>query len=185
MTSKRSLLMTGLAVAVTGAGAATGAAAASGAPQRAAKSSSKAPVLKLATVSVQENGKTSKRSVLVTGSGRAVYLLTGDSSKHPECDSSSCLSDWPAVTSNSKPPAVGKGVTGKVAIWSHKGLNQVTINGHPLYTYAGDPGAGQADGEGIKSFGGTWWVVSGKGAEVSLSSTSSPGGGGSGGGYTY
>jgi predicted lipoprotein with Yx(FWY)xxD motif len=118
----------------------------------------------LRTAKVNVGGRS--QMVLVTGSGRTVYLLTGDSAKHPECTTSSCLSAWPAVTA-SKPTA--KGVAGKLSVWRHKGIAQVTLNGHPLYLFAGDSGAGQANGEGIQSFGGTWLALSSKGAAVSHS----------------
>jgi predicted lipoprotein with Yx(FWY)xxD motif len=142
-----------------------------------AASAKASPVLKIESVSVTVNGKTVKHDVLVNGAGHAVYLLTGDSSKSPKCTSSTCLGNWPAVTSSAKKPVVGKGVTGKVAIWSHKGINQVTINGHPLYTYLADSSAGEATGEGLKSFGGTWNVLGGSGVAASIGSSSSSGSG--------
>jgi predicted lipoprotein with Yx(FWY)xxD motif len=134
-------------------------------------------VLKVENVSVTVNGKTVKHAVIVNGTGHAVYMLTGDSSKTPKCTSSSCLGNWSPVTSSAKKPAVGGEVTGKVAIWSHKGFHQVTINGHPLYTYIGDSSAGVATGEGLSSFGGTWEVLSGSGAAASIKSSSSSGSG--------
>jgi hypothetical protein len=36
---------------------------------------------------------------------------------------------------------------------------QVTADGAPLYYFSGDSAAGQANGEGIKNFGGTWYAV--------------------------
>jgi predicted lipoprotein with Yx(FWY)xxD motif len=142
-----------------------------------AASSKTSFALKMETVSVTVSGKTVKHAVLVNGAGHAVYLLTGDSSKSPLCTSATCLGDWPAVTSSAKKPVVGKGVTGKVAIWTHKGIHQLTINGHPLYTYLADSSAGVATGNGLKSFGGTWWVLSGSGAAASIKSSSSAGSG--------
>jgi predicted lipoprotein with Yx(FWY)xxD motif len=163
------LLRTVLAVVCigVGAGALTGVAGAT---------ATKSPVLKVASVSVSVNGKTTKESVLVNGAGHAVYLLTGDSSKDPKC-TSSCLGDWHAVTSSAKEPMLGNGVTGKVAIWRHGGINQVTINGHPLYTYLADPRAGVATGEGLTSFGGTWKVLTASGAAASIKSSGSTGSG--------
>jgi predicted lipoprotein with Yx(FWY)xxD motif len=132
------------------------------------------PVLKIESTSVTANGKTTKHSVLVNGAGHAVYLLTGDSSKHPECTSATCLGYWPAVTSSAKRPVVGKGVSGKVAIWRHGGIDQVTINGHPLYTYLADSSAAVATGEGVVSFGGTWKVLGGSGVAASFKSSTAP-----------
>ena len=143
-----------------------------------ATSSKSALVLKVENVSVTVNGKTSKHPVLVNGAGHAVYLLSGDSSTHPLCTSASCLGSWPAVTTSAKRPLVGKEVTGKVGIWSHKGINQVTINGHPLYTYLADSSAGEATGEGLTSFGGTWKVLNGSGVAPSLKASGSSTGAG-------
>ena len=76
-------------------------------------------------------------------------------------------------------PTLGKGVKGKVAIWHHNGINQVTLNGHPLYTYSADS-AGSASGQGLKSFGGTWWLLTA--SRLADGETASPPRGGSGGG---
>ncbi|MGH7697990.1 MAG: hypothetical protein ACRENV_04855, partial [Candidatus Dormibacteria bacterium] len=67
------------------------------------------------------------------------------------------------------------------------GANQgrlVTYGGWPLYTYSGDSAPGQSKGEGLKSFGGTWWAVGASGLPVKASgaaSTPTP----SSGGYSY
>ena len=172
MSRNLSLLRLSLAIACVAAafGALSGVASAA--------SSKTSFALKMESVSVTAGGKTVKHDVLVNGAGHAVYLLTGDSTKHPECATTTCLGDWPAVTSSAKSPALGKGVSGKVAVWHHNGINQLTINGHPLYTYLADSSAGEATGNGLKSFGGTWWVLSGAGAEVALKSGSSSSGSG-------
>jgi predicted lipoprotein with Yx(FWY)xxD motif len=46
------------------------------------------------------------------------------------------------------------------------GSRQVTYNGHPLYRYAGDGGAGKTNGHGTKDAYGTWYLVSPQGARV-------------------
>ncbi len=64
---------------------------------------------------------------------------------------------------------------------------EVTYNGWPLYTFAGDSGAtGVAHGQAQTSFGGTWYVLNTAGNPVtgkanSSNSSSSSGSGGSGG----
>lgn len=140
--------------------------------------------LKVAKVSV---GGT-RMSILVDGSGHAVYLLTGDSAKHALCTSRSCLTYWPAVTSTTAKPHISRGVKGRVGVWRHHGIDQVTIDGHPLYTFAGDGVAGRANGQGQKSFGGVWEVLTRAGVGVSGRAKapahgSGSGSGGSGGGY--
>jgi hypothetical protein len=48
----------------------------------------------------------------------------------------------------------------------------VTYDGHPLYYFAGDSGAGQANGQASDSFGAKWWLVAPSGADVTGSVTS-------------
>ncbi|MGH2842798.1 MAG: COG4315 family predicted lipoprotein [Solirubrobacteraceae bacterium] len=137
-----------------------------------------APALMLRGVTVSAGGKATKRTVLVNGAGRAVYLLTGDSARHPKCTGSSCLAIWPALTTRTMKVTVGKGVSGKVTVWRHHGVDQIEIAGHPLYLYAGDSGSGQTKGEGVKSFGGTWDLLSGSGRVVPVPKKSGSGSGG-------
>jgi predicted lipoprotein with Yx(FWY)xxD motif len=103
----------------------------------------------------------SKATIVVSSSGRAVYTLTGDSKTHAECTSAGgCWSVWPPVTvGKGQKPSKGSGVSGTLSVWSHSGINQVLQNGHPLYTFSGDSSAHVAHGNGIRSFGGTWFVV--------------------------
>jgi predicted lipoprotein with Yx(FWY)xxD motif len=108
-------------------------------------------------------------SIIVTSNGHAVYELSGDSAKHPKCNSTGCLSVWPAVTA--KHPSE-KGISGKLGVWHHRGIYQVTLGGHPLYTYAGDSSSGNANGNGFKSFGGTWWVRSSHDKSVTAKASS-------------
>lgn len=162
------------ALAAVGGGTATMAAQSAGAAT--AHPAAGAAVLKLASVKVAIGTTDKAHQLLVNAKGLAVYELTGDSATHPKCKSSSCLNFWPPVTTmSSKKPALGAGVKGKVGVWHHNGKYQVTINGHPLYTYAQDS-KGSALGEGIKSFGGTWWVMNASGTPMTKNS-------GSGGGY--
>ena len=39
------------------------------------------------------------------------------------------------------------------------GTTQVAYNGHPLYYYDGDSGAGQLNGQDVDAFGAKWFVV--------------------------
>jgi len=48
---------------------------------------------------------------------------------------------------------------------------------HPLYTFSGDSGPGQAGGNGISAFGGAWHAVTTSGTVAPASSPSSSGGG--------
>jgi predicted lipoprotein with Yx(FWY)xxD motif len=123
--------------------------------------------------------------VLVTAQGRTLYLFAPDKRGKSSCYGS-CATYWPPLLVSGK-PAAGTGVKASLlGVTVRKdGKHQVTYNGHPLYTYVGDSGAGKTTGEGLNLSGGLWWVVSaaGKAVEKTTSSTSGGGGGGYGGGY--
>jgi predicted lipoprotein with Yx(FWY)xxD motif len=93
-----------------------------------------------------------------------------------------CLGTWPALTG--KPAAVSgiklNGILGTIT--RPGGIVQATYNGYPLYTYAGDTGPGNTEGNGI---GGVWHVITGNVLTSSVpsgtGSSSSSGGSGSGG----
>ncbi len=53
-----------------------------------------------------------------------------------------------------------------------------TYNGYLLYEYTGDSAPGQTNGQGLQSFGGTWYVLNASGQPVKSSSSG-------GGGYSY
>jgi predicted lipoprotein with Yx(FWY)xxD motif len=107
-------------------------------------------------------------NILMDPSGRTLYLLTADGSKLA-C-TGGCLSVWqPVSVPKGSMPVAGNGVTGSLGVVSRGSNDQVTIAGHPLYTYTGDTSSGQTTGQGISDFGGTWYVVSPAGAAVTSS----------------
>ena len=119
-------------------------------------------VAKNATVTnITATGAMSKtESIAVNSRGRAVYTLSGETKTHAKCTSSACLGIWPPVTVPSgKKPTAQAGIKGKLGVWHRKGFNQVTVNGHPLYTFSQDTKKDAANGDGIVHFGGTWHVV--------------------------
>jgi predicted lipoprotein with Yx(FWY)xxD motif len=128
-----------------------------------------------------QSGATVTEAIGVNSHGRAVYTLSGDTRSHPRCTKAAgCWSVWPPVTvAAGKKPSKQSGLKGKLGTWKHSGLTQVTLGGHPLYTFAGDTKRHDATGEGLQSFGGTWHVVKadpsrhGGGVRSSTSSTSS------------
>ncbi|MGC9221911.1 MAG: hypothetical protein ACP5H2_11280 [Solirubrobacteraceae bacterium] len=136
---------------------------------------SKAVVIKLAKVSFSAGGKTVKTEALVTASGDPLYMLTGASTRHPLCTSSSCHSLWPPATSASKHASLASGIHAKLTVWHHNGFNQLVLAAHPLYRYAGDGQADIAYGQGIKSFGGTWKLLGASGSAAAVKSSSSSG----------
>jgi predicted lipoprotein with Yx(FWY)xxD motif len=112
------------------------------------------------------------KPVVVNPQGRTLYRLSPETSKHLLCKSKECLTNWPPLTVKSAKTKLkaGSGVSGKLGLLHRSnGTFQVTLNGLPLYRYAGDSAKGDVNGEGIESFGGTWHAV-----KASSSSSTAP-----------
>ncbi|MCW3026965.1 MAG: hypothetical protein JWN81_176 [Solirubrobacterales bacterium] len=110
------------------------------------------------TIGTASNSRLGQR-VAVNASGRTLYTLSGESVHHLLCKSSECLKVWPPVrlSPSSAKLKAGSGLQGRLGTLRRSGgIVQVTLRGRPLYRFAGDSGKGQANGEGIVSFGGTW-----------------------------
>lgn len=114
--------------------------------------------------------------------GRTLYLLTSEQGGKLTCtDDNGCTKVWPDTE---LPPGVtaataGKGVNASLlgTVKNAAGNLYVTYGGYPLYEFAPDGSAGMAKGQGISSFGGTWYVISAAGTPVTAgapSSSSSP-----------
>jgi predicted lipoprotein with Yx(FWY)xxD motif len=112
------------------------------------------------------SNQTLNEQLLVNGQGRTLYALSPETTAHLLCKSSECLQNWPPLTVRSRATKLtgGAGVHGHLGILRRSnGLLQVTLRGLPLYRYAGDHARGDAHGEDIKSFGGTWHAVTAAG----------------------
>lgn len=123
-------------------------------------------------------------TILTNAAGRTLYMLTADTSTASSC-TGACAGVWPPLVVTGSPTAASGVTAGLLStITRADGSHQVTYDGHPLYTYAPDTAAGQVTGEGIKSFGGTWYVMSPAGQPVT-SASSSAGTPTTSGGYSY
>ena len=120
-----------------------------------------------AATAAVKTASSSLGTIVVTKDGKTVYTLT-NGGQQVAC-SGACLQVWPAVSVAAGAKASGTGVKNV----GTTGSGQVTINGAPVYTFSGDSAAGNTNGQGIMSFGGTWNVVKAGGTS-----------GGSGGGTT-
>ena len=110
------------------------------------------------TVKAVKNVAVGKTIVVDAKKGRTLYYLSGDTKGH-KCSTSTCTSFWPPLTVKSLHTKVvkGKGINGKLTVFKRSdGKFQVALRGKPLYRFAGDSAKGQANGDGIQSFGGTW-----------------------------
>jgi predicted lipoprotein with Yx(FWY)xxD motif len=94
--------------------------------------------------------------VLTNEKGFTVYSFAPDTPTTSKCYGS-CAAYWPPVTGTT---AAGAGLPGKVGtIKRTDGSEQLTYNGHPLYTYIGDSAPGQARGNNLNLNGGLWHEV--------------------------
>jgi predicted lipoprotein with Yx(FWY)xxD motif len=187
MTSiRRFKLLAGLAVVPVVALVIAGCGGSSGGSSNASAATPKTTTGQPATVGT---GSTDLGSVLVNSDGRTLYAFEKDSGTTSAC-SAACAMEWPPLLANGKPTA-GTGVNAGMLGTTKRsdGGTQVTFNGHPLYTFAGDAKAGDTGGQGLTDFGGSWHALSSSGSVVtsqpSSSSSSTSSGGGSGGGYSY
>jgi len=121
---------------------------------------------------VIETASSSAGTVLTNGSGRAVYLWVKDTGDMSQC-SGACAGAWPAVTTTGTVTAAGAAKPSDLGtITRSDGTKQVTYDGHPLYYFSGDSGAGTASGQGSDSFGAKWWLVAPSGSDVTASVSS-------------
>jgi predicted lipoprotein with Yx(FWY)xxD motif len=134
------IIMAGVGLAALAAAGGITAASASSTP---AASATGAATVRTASATVA--GKT--ENILVNSQGLPLYIY------RPDTATTSLVTGglarlWPPLTS---PAVAGAGVTGKVAVLKDVSGQQVTYNGHPLYTFADDH-ADQVTGQGVQNF---------------------------------
>ena len=113
-----------------------------------------------ATVKTSANAKL-KETVVVNPAGRTLYALSPETTHHLLCHEAYCLEIWPPLLlPHGAKLIAGKGVQGKLGLLRRPGGRmQVTLRGKPLYRFIEDHKAGEAHGEGLETFGGTWHAV--------------------------
>ena len=100
--------------------------------------------------------------VLVDADGRTLYVFTSDQGSESSCYDA-CESNWPPVQAGL---VAGEGV--EVALGSTvrvTGSEQLTVNGRPVYLFAGDAGPGDVNGQGV---GDVWFVIDPHGEPVGI-----------------
>ncbi len=96
------------------------------------------------------------RTVLTNADGLTLYWFVPDTPAASKC-TGSCTAYWPPVAG---PPRARPGITGTLGTIKRPGGGvQATYDGHPLYTYIGDGGPGQARGNNLDLNGGLWYEV--------------------------
>jgi predicted lipoprotein with Yx(FWY)xxD motif len=116
-----------------------------------------------ATVSVASS-KLGK--ILVGTDQHALYLFEGDKTSKSTC-TGTCAAAWPPMTTQGTPKA-GTGATALRLGTTQRtdGTTQVTVNGHPVYYFAGDVKAGDTLGQELNQFGAMWWALDASGNAI-------------------
>ena len=127
------------------------------------------------TALVNSANTASLGDIVVGPTGHTLYLFRKDTGPNSTC-SGACAAEWPPLTTGGKVTSSGGvSMSALKTVRRSDGKMQVTFNGHPLYYYAGDSSPGQANGQGLNTFGGLWYPLSPSGKEITV------GGGGPGG----
>lgn len=106
--------------------------------------------------------------ILANAKGFTIYVFTRDKKNKDKCVTiKGCKGIWPPVTTKGKPvagPGVNQALLGTIKV---TGVGeQVTYNGHALFTYSGDSGPHQTSYVNFSAFGGHWPAMNAKGQEV-------------------
>ncbi len=95
-------------------------------------------------------------TILTDAQGKTLYYFTPDTSTKAAC-TAACAQNWPPLLATGSGTLTGAtSLPGKLTMQTTENGNQVEYNGHPLYTFAGDSGPGQTNGEGKL---GKWFVA--------------------------
>ncbi len=114
-----------------------------------AKTSGASVSIKTATIAL--NGKSV--IALTNSQGWTLYYRTADTAS--SVCSGACASAWPPLLSSSVPSSTNS-LPGKLSLQKNANGSQIEYNSHPLYTYSGDSGPRQMNGECV---GSVWFVV--------------------------
>jgi predicted lipoprotein with Yx(FWY)xxD motif len=105
-------------------------------------------------------------TIVVDSHGLTVYELSPETTHHLLCTKTKgCFAAWPPLTVRSaKTKLTATGVKGRLGLLHRNGFFQLTLAGHPLYHFIGDSSRrGNAKGQGLRTFGGRWHVVTASG----------------------
>lgn len=110
-------------------------------------------------------------TVLVSAQGMTLYHLSGETAGKFICTSAACVQVWHPVSVSAAVTPSGVSALGTVK--RPDGTVQVTYQGTPLYTFSGDKGPAEDNGQGVKDVG-TWSAVTVAGAASSAPPASKP-----------
>jgi predicted lipoprotein with Yx(FWY)xxD motif len=183
-------LLAGAAITVAACGSSSSTAASGPSSSPASPASRATAGASTSAVTISAKDVPGVGTVLVNGQGRTLYLLSSEKGGKITCtDANGCTKLWPdtELPKGMTAATAGRGIQASL-LGTAKGDGgdlYVTYNGWPLYTFAGDSGPGVARGQGITSFGGTWYALTTDGNPVMghAPSSPSPSSGGGGNGY--
>ncbi|MFE0453916.1 SCO0930 family lipoprotein [Streptomyces sp. NPDC058914] len=117
-------------------------------------------------LSVSANAELGK--VLIDANGMTLYRFDADTAEPPKsnCDGD-CAKTWPPVPADDATAGDGidKSLLGEVT--RSDGTKQLTVDGWPVYRYAKDTNAGDANGQGV---GGKWFALAPDGKKAKAAS---------------
>jgi predicted lipoprotein with Yx(FWY)xxD motif len=113
-----------------------------------------------ATVAVEDSDL---GEIVVDADGTTLYVFLADEGTESTCYDE-CEDNWPPLTVEGDPVA-GEGIDASLLGTTERtdGTTQVTLDGHPLYLFAGDQTADDVNGQGV---GDVWYVVSPSGEAI-------------------
>jgi predicted lipoprotein with Yx(FWY)xxD motif len=147
------------AVAVAGCGGGSSSAGGGSAYARPASAGTGPVAAKVAT------RHTKLGTVLVDGRGRTLYLFEKDKGTASSCYGA-CASVWPPLTTGRHATGAGLRHARLGTSRRHDGKTGVTVDGHPVYTYAGDRHPGDVTGQGLDQFGAEWYALAPNGHKI-------------------
>lgn len=103
--------------------------------------------------------------VIVNSEGLTLYDFHKDKGGKSSCYGA-CASAWPPLLTEGEPKAEAGAMSNQLGTTRRNdGTVQVTYAGWPLYTYVGDKGPGEANGNDFSQFGAQWYALMPNGEE--------------------
>ena len=104
-------------------------------------------------------------TIIVDSEGLTLYDFHKDKGGKSSCYGA-CAGAWPPLLTEGKPKAEAGAMSNQLGTTKRKdGTVQVTYAGWPLYTYLGDKGPGEANGNDFSQFGAQWYALMPNGEE--------------------
>ena len=102
--------------------------------------------------------------LIVDSEGFTLYDFDKDKGTTSACYGA-CAEFWPPLTTSGAPEAEGVSAGMLGTTMRKDGTEQVTFAGHPLYRFSEDEKPGEANGNDLDVFGGTWYALQPNGKE--------------------